>query len=121
MVKNILLVDDEKGLTRLMVKFLKELELNCFVATNVTDAVNILEEKEIHICVTDYKMEDINGRNGVDLLKHIIEKFPHIKNVLISGSVSSKTVTSELGIDLHAFLAKPFKLQQLVEVVQLLL
>lgn len=54
--------------------------------------------------------------SGFELLKYVKEERPHIKFIITSADPADETAAAELGAD--AFLAKPFALQDLFEIVK---
>ena len=56
------------------------------------------------------------GKSGIELLKFIKHEHPDIKFVTMSADPVDETAAIELGAD--AFLAKPFALQNLFDIVQ---
>ncbi len=56
------------------------------------------------------------GKSGLDLLRFVKRDYPSIKFVTMSANPADETAASELGAD--AFLAKPFALQDLFDIVQ---
>jgi len=66
-----------------------------------------------HIIIAD---ADIPVMNGIDLLKNIKETFPEKTCILMSHHYKNEKTAKELGAD--AFLAKPFYIDELFELVQ---
>ena len=56
------------------------------------------------------------GKTGLDLLQFVKRSYPDIKFITMSANPGDETAASELGAD--AFLAKPFALQDLFDIVQ---
>jgi DNA-binding NtrC family response regulator len=56
------------------------------------------------------------GKSGFELLQYIKGGHPDIRFVTMSANPADETAASELGTD--AFLAKPFSLQNLFDIVQ---
>lgn len=56
------------------------------------------------------------GKDGLDLLRLVKRDYPDIKFVSMSANPADESAASELGAD--AFLAKPFALQDLFDIVQ---
>ena len=56
------------------------------------------------------------GKSGFDLLQFIKHEHPDIRFVAMSANPADETAAGELGAD--AFLAKPFALQDLFDIVQ---
>tara|TARA_B000000565_G_C23578978_1_gene298507 strand:- start:2 stop:577 length:576 start_codon:yes stop_codon:yes gene_type:complete len=100
----ILVVDDD--LT--MLKFLK-IHLNKFfthvlVAPNAFDAVEILKNQKVDIVISDINMPKMNG---IDLMHHIIQNYPRILTLLISGASLSEFQLKDIEAA-DGYLRKPF-------------
>jgi len=103
--KNILIIDDSSP-TRLLLKLsIKhcESDSNILEASDASEALKILEEENIDIVSIDYK---IPGINGLELLKIIKEKYPHIKTAILTGYTHEleREQVEELGA---AYIEKP--------------
>ena len=61
MAYNILHVDDEKEIIKLLKMYLKSEEINHFEAYNGREALTILAEKEIDLLIVDIMMPEIDG------------------------------------------------------------
>ena len=67
----------------------------------------------VHILFSEVQLP---GKNGFELLKLIKDKHPEIRFVTMSDNPDDETAACDLGAD--AFLAKPFTLQNLFDIVQ---
>jgi len=102
---NILFVDDEPnildGLRRMLRIMRREWEMS--FAESGTDALKILEEKNIDVIVSDMKMP---GMDGAELLKIVREKHPHIIRINLSGYSEKEMIMKSVGTA-HQYLSKP--------------
>ena len=73
----------------------------------------IQQPEKAHIIISD---ADIPEMNGFDLLRNIKETFPDKTCILMSHNYKNEKTAQELGVD--AFLAKPFYIDELFELVQ---
>ncbi len=67
----------------------------------------------VNIVLSDIQLPEISG---FELLKSTKTEYPNIIFVCMSANPADETASSELGAD--AFLAKPFALQDLFDIVQ---
>lgn len=79
--------------------------------TAAWDYIN--NSKHIDIIVTDV---DMPGMDGLELLKRIKNNYPGKICILMSGQPAHENEARQLGAD--AFLAKPFDINDLFEIVQ---
>ena len=69
--------------------------------------------KGVHIVFTDVHLPE---KSGFDLLHRIKQKYPDICLVAMSANPADETAATKLGADV--FLARPFALQDLFDIVQ---
>ena len=81
---------------------------------NGSDAWDYIQSPDsAHVIITD---AEIPSLNGFELLKNIKEKYPEKTCIIMSHHYRNEKAASELGAD--AFLAKPFYIDELFELVQ---
>lgn len=68
---------------------------------------------EVHLLISEVRLP---GASGFELLQFFKEEHPGMKFIAMSANPADATAASELGAD--AFLAKPFALQDLFEIVK---
>ena len=67
----------------------------------------------VHLLMSEIHLP---GKSGLDLLQFVKRGYPDIKFITMSANPADETASSELGAD--AFLAKPFALQDLFDIVE---
>ena len=83
----ILVVDDAPTALDILRRNLSSQGYQVFTASNVSDAVKVLESVPINLVITDYKMPKISG---LDLIRHIRENFYETEVIMITGYASVK-------------------------------
>jgi len=85
--KNVLIIDSSVLIIERLINILKEIrEINgIFQATDFTKTVGILQEKKTNIVLLDIQLPE---KNGIDLLKHIVQFYPEIKVIVLTNLVS---------------------------------
>ncbi len=86
-------------------------------AQNGKQALELLEKKEIDLIISDISMSEMDGFEFSKQLKSNIHT-SHIPLIVVSAhtEIDAKTKGYELGID--AYLAKPFKEQELLSIIR---
>ncbi|HBH61567.1 MAG TPA: response regulator [Nitrospiraceae bacterium] len=111
----IMVVDDEP----IVGKRLKQtLEKDGYVVEAFTDsliATNEFEKNPFDIIITDLKMEKIDGMN---ILENVKRKNPDTKVIIITGVGKWLTATEAFEKGAFDFIIKPFKLDEIRDVVQ---
>ena len=67
----------------------------------------------VHLLLSEIHLP---GKSGLDLLQFVKRGYPDIKFIAMSANPADETASAELGAD--AFLAKPFALQDLFDIVE---
>ncbi|HPJ20822.1 MAG TPA: response regulator, partial [Clostridia bacterium] len=111
----ILLVDDEKSIRITFSKFLGNAGFEVISAENVDKALEIIENKEPDVVVTDIIMPHYTG---MDLLQKIKEKALDIPVIIMTGEPSIDTATFSLRYKAYDYLQKPVNKSDLVHTVE---
>ncbi|RPI78670.1 MAG: sigma-54-dependent Fis family transcriptional regulator [Desulfobacteraceae bacterium] len=112
--EKILVVDDTPGTLEVIKRNLDSKGYNIFTATNVQDAIEILESTVIDLTITDFKMP---GADGFDLLRHILENYKDMEAIMITGFPSLQGAVRAVKIGAEEYLAKPFTDEELFTAV----
>jgi NADH-quinone oxidoreductase subunit E/NADP-reducing hydrogenase subunit HndA len=102
---NILVVDDEPIVIKSCKKILKSEGYNVSTATNGQDAINILQDKDYDLVITDLKMPEVDG---IDLIKWLRSTKPQTGIIVITGYPSQETIKDALNLGIIDYLPKPF-------------
>jgi signal transduction histidine kinase len=110
--ETILLVEDERAILEMTTTMLKMRGYTVLSANTPDDAIQMAEEHggEIHLLITDVIMPRMNGQ---DLAKKLLQFYPHIKQLFMSGytaNVIAHNGMLEAGVN---FIQKPFSMQDL--------
>lgn len=114
---NVLVVDDDFINRKLLLTMLKKSEsvVNVIEAENGQDALNKVEGQNIDLILLDIVMPVMNG---IEFLKAIREDrtHAHIPIAILSTDDSKKTETLNLGA--NAFLTKPIREVELINLIK---
>ncbi len=108
---HILLVDDEPGLRKLIAASLEAAGYWVSQAGNGDEAMELLAGNVFQAVVTELT---IPGQNGLELLSHVQENFPHTPVIITTeyGSVESAVQAMKQGA--FDFMEKPLNLEHLI-------
>lgn len=109
-MNNILLVDDERELLTILSRILKKEGYNVLVSYNGKEAIEMLDNNDILVIVTDIKMPDMSG---LELLDYIKEKFPDIPVIVTSAYGDIDTAIDAIKRGAFWYLSKPFNNKEL--------
>lgn len=118
MKKRVLIFDDDEGVREVSTLILESEGYEVETRKNSINVIKTLEQVRPHLIMMDYW---IPGEGGIEATKKIkkSEEFREVPVVFFSASNEVKQLGKEAGAD--AFLAKPFDLGELEEIVQKLL
>jgi len=107
----VLLVDDERAVTKALNRVLKTEFSVVHEAQSAAEAMTILENNQINVVISDYRMPDINGS---ELLAEIHRLYPDILNLMLSGQADMEGFSKALNDgSISKFLCKPWDNTQL--------
>ncbi len=106
----ILFVDDDKDILAMVEQYLTIKGYAVTTVDNGIEAVGIVQEKEIDIVFTDYKMPDFNG---LELLVAIKKYRPQTEVIIVTGYGSMESAIQAMKFGSYDYLQKPFKLDHL--------
>ncbi len=116
---SILFVDDDENLLSSLKRILhkkRDIWTMDFIVSS-KEAIALLNQKEYHCVVVDYKMPEING---LELLKYALAHNPCAKRVLLSGQVDEDVFAQAKSIA-HVYLPKPCEPEELLKTLEELL
>ncbi len=112
--KRTLIVDDEPDIRELLEITLGRMDIDTVAAANLTDALAALDSDEFDLCLTDMQLPD---GNGLELVKHVTEKHPHLPIAMITAFGSMDTAITALKAGAFDYVQKPIDLDQLRKLV----
>jgi DNA-binding NtrC family response regulator len=109
----LLVVDDDNSIRETLCEFLADSH-ECHSADRAEQALAFLEFEKYDAILTDLSMPGIDGQQ---LLKRVKQTHPDTPVIIISGNCSTEEQQSSIALGAFAFLAKPFKLEEIENVV----
>lgn len=82
MTGNILLIDDEEGLRKLLSRVISLEGFSVMEAGSIQSGLSVLQRKQIDVILCDVKLPD---GNGLDFVKEAKAKFPLIEIILLTA------------------------------------
>lgn len=104
--ERILFIDDETQLLRMSKRLLEPLGYRITLASKGPEALDILEKDPtaFDVILTDQTMPEMTG---LELAKEILERYPSLPVVIMSGGAKDLSRSEEAGDNVRAFLRKP--------------
>ena len=111
---SILILDDEPIVSKRLKPSLEKKGYEVETFTSGADALQRITERHFDIVVTDLKME---GVDGMQFLTEVKDKYPATEVIVITGFATMATAKDSFNKGVFDFLAKPFKLGEIAEVI----
>lgn len=113
-ITRLLVVDDEPIVGKRLKQVFGKIGFEIETFTDSASALAAMAEKSFDIVVTDLKME---GIDGIEVLKRVRTMNPETRVIIITGYASPDTAELAQQQGVFAFLAKPFRLDELKQVI----
>jgi len=109
-----MIVDDEESICQSLKGILSDEGYEVLTANSGEECLDIIEEELPSLVLLDIWLP---GMDGIETLKHIKSKYPHMQIIMISGhgTVESAVATTKLGA--FDFIEKPLSLDKIILVV----
>ncbi len=118
MAKSILIVDDNPNMSSLLSEMLEVFDYHSVRADDGSDALVKLESGDFSMVITDMRMPNMSG---LELLEKVKQKYPKLPVVLISGYSVDNAGTKDNSVKPDGFLAKPFMMSDIEQLLNSLL
>jgi DNA-binding NtrC family response regulator len=112
---NVLIVDDEKNIRLGLGKALEMDDHTIFLAENGKEAMEIINNHEIDLVITDLKMPNMSGE---ELLRGVSSSYPNIPVIILTGHGTIETAVKAMREGAYDFLTKPVNLDRLSMLVK---
>ena len=117
MYKEILVIDDNSDIRFLICNILKEKNFTVRSAANYEQAVLEINKKLPDLAIVDIKL-DKTDKDGIDLLKLIINKKKLTPVIMISGHASVQIAVDAISLGAYEFIEKPFSTEKILNYVK---
>jgi DNA-binding NtrC family response regulator len=113
-IDSVMILDDEPIVCERLRSTLEKLTLDLETFTDPSEALKRFSEKKFQVLITDLKMKEIDG---IEILKLVKKVSPDTKVIIITGFATVEKAKEALKIGAYDFIAKPFRLSQLRDLV----
>lgn len=83
-------------------------------ASNGEKGIELIQETEPHIVLTDIRMPKLNG---LEMTKQVLKKFPRTRIVFLSGYTDFEYAQQAVQLGAFDYIVKPYTPQKIIEVV----
>ena len=116
MYKEILVIDDNPDIRFLICNILKEKNFAIRSAANYDQAVLEINKKLPDLAIIDIKL-DKTDKDGIDLLKMVINKDRSTPVIMISGHATVQIAVEAIRLGAYEFIEKPFSTEKILNYV----
>lgn len=104
--RNILVVDDEEPIRRLLGYMLQTHGYTVTLAADAREARQRMDEQPFALMLCDVNMP---GESGMDLVRNLLADHPHIAAIMVTGLDSSVLANAALDMGAFGYIVKPFE------------
>lgn len=113
--KNILLVDDDKSILRILTRILQKQGYNIHTAETGREAEEKISSQSYDLALVDVKLPDTDG---LDLLQKIQAARPNMVKIILTGFASMDDGIKALNTGADAYLVKPVEPTELLRILK---
>ncbi|MDK9717307.1 MAG: ATPase, T2SS/T4P/T4SS family [Trichlorobacter sp.] len=115
----LLFVDDEEGVLHALRRIFIDENYTILTATSGDKAIGILEERQVHLLISDHRMP---GMTGAELLKTVRERWPETIRIMLTGYADVNSIMGAVKEGaVYKFITKPWNDEDLRLTVSLAL
>ena len=115
MNENILVVDDDTGVRKVLSSILSEEGYFVQTVENGKQAIRAFEKTRFDLALIDLKLPDMEG---TELLHRLKEKQPHIVMIIITGFPTLENAMETVNEGANGYVLKPFDIPKLLETIR---
>jgi DNA-binding NtrC family response regulator len=113
--ENILVVDDDTELRKVLSSILSEEGYSVKTVENGKQAIEVSEKKRFDLALIDIKLPDMEG---TELLQKLKIKQPHIVMIIVTGFPTLENAMGAVNEGADGYILKPFEIQKLLQAVR---
>jgi two-component system response regulator HydG len=113
--KNILIIDDDKSILRILTRILEKQGYNIHTAETGREAEEQISNRPFDLALIDVMLPDTDG---VDLLQKIHATKPNMIKIILTGFASMDNGIKALNAGADAYLVKPVEPTELLKILK---
>lgn len=114
-MKKILVVDDELTIRTILKQILEQGGFECEMAADGKEALEMLKADNFDLMITDINMPEMDG---VELLQKTKELLPTFPVIFITAYGRDKIIMQAMRSGLTDYIEKPFRMNDVIDVVK---
>ncbi len=105
-MEQILIVDDEDFVRRLLKDILETKGYACTIAADASEARSYLASKKFQLLISDL---DMPGEPGLDLIRYALSDYPDLAAIVVTGTEDNTVAQSAIEIGVYDYITKPIE------------
>ena len=114
---NILIIEDEQGISKIIKSYLEKEGYNVFQAFDGKEGLEFFENEQIDLILLDFMIPKISGE---DLIKEIRNK-SNVPVIMVTAKVSEENIINGLKLGADDYVTKPFSPKELMQRIKTVL
>lgn len=114
---NILIIEDEQGISKIIKSYLEKEGYNVFQAFDGKEGLDYFENEQIDLILLDLMIPKISGE---DLIKEIRNK-SNVPVIMVTAKVSEENIINGLKLGADDYVTKPFSPKELMQRIKTVL
>lgn len=108
--RTVLFVDDEEKILKSLKRSLTDEPYETLFAESGKEALEILQQKQVHVIVIDIRMPEMDG---LELLKIVKNEYPHVIRLVLSAYSDKDTLLAAINHgEIFRYITKPWKFNE---------
>jgi len=118
--KKILIVEDEKLITKSLARLLDKKGYDTVIANTGEEAIQKVASSDFDLIISDIRMPEKDGIETIIEIRALLKKEnkPIIPEILITGYADEEKYKSAIDLKVAGYLYKPFDTEDLLEAIE---
>jgi CheY-like chemotaxis protein len=120
MGKNLLIIDDEKLVTKSLQKLLTREGYGVVIATSGKEAIEKCRDSEFDLIVSDVRMPEMDGIETIEKIRELQKDLGKeaVPEILITGFANEESYNRALKLKVADYIFKPFDSKQFLDAIK---
>ena len=107
----VLIVDDENAVCRLLQRILQKGGYSCTTASNAREAREVMAQSQFQLMLCDINMP---GESGLSLVEQVRENFPDTAVIMVTAVEDHRVAQHAINLGVYGYLIKPFEINEIL-------
>ena len=108
---NILVVDDEESVRRLLSRMLVRCGYECALAADAAEARKFIKDRNFELILCDITMP---GESGIDFIRYVAAEYPDTATMMVTAVDDPEIAETALEVGIYGYLIKPFNANEVI-------